>query len=156
MHKHKEECTPFKPFCDIDGFILAYGSELDTSDGQKMLRLSQTLKDASLLVASLMEQHDKDWKHPDPLMKERMALVVRELTYDKLSAEFADDSIPMGATQATLSANGFSEQFGFNASGASGYGGFYVKKHHRTLLGLNDHRVSSIHPSLKGLSYCAW
>ena len=155
MHKHDDECAPFQPFCDIDGFTSAYGSELDTSDGQKMLRLSQTLKDASLLVASLMEQADKDWKTKDPLMKERMALVVRELTYDKLSAEFADDSIPMGATQATLSANGFSEQFGFNASGASGYGGFYVKRHHRILLGLNDHKVKSLHPSMKGLTYHA-
>ena len=134
-------------FCDIDQYQARYGEVDDPA------LLSEALMDASRIIASRLDNSGIDWQDPDEDYAERLMQVTRDMAHRAFSVDTAETSIPFGATQFTTSADGFSEQVGFQGGTGQGYGELYMTKAERLLLGIGRQRIGSIPPVMKGVCH---
>lgn len=136
-----------KAFCDIDQYGRKY-----TYDPADTELLNEFLEDATALIKAELRNagiriNPCDTEYADILMR-----VCRDMTSRALKAEINSDGIPIGTTQHTLSANGYSEQFGWTGTGGDGYGGLYLKNSEKRALGIGNTYIAAVSPDLKGVN----
>jgi len=127
-------------FATIDDYTRRYG-EVDNVE-----LLLETLTDASRKIAAKLDLHGIDYIDPDDDYAERLMQVCRDMAHRAVTSATSATQIPFGATQFTTTADGFSEQVGFQGGETSGYGELYMTKSERELLGITRQRISSLYP----------
>lgn len=128
-----------KQYAEIDDYVRRYG------DPDDILTLDEVLKDATREIDAMLEMHNLKPRR-DEEYKARLMQVCRDMAHRAMQVSTNIQTIPYGATQYTQSADGYSEQFGFNAAGGSGYGELYLTKSEKRLLGIGKQRIGSIAP----------
>ena len=118
-------------FATIEGYEARYG---EVEDEQL---LQQVLDDASRRIRSECRAHAVDTIDPDEEFADCLMQVCRDMAHRVLDVETDKDSeIPLGATNYSTSADGFTKSYGFQSSGGSGFGDLYLTRGEKTLLGL--------------------
>lgn len=130
-----------KQFAESDDYVRRYGD-----DGVDFELLDETLQDATRKIKALLELHNIDYSKPTSDYRERLMQVCRDMAYRAVQAATSDAYIPFGATQFTTSADGFSEQIGFQGGNSSGYGELYITKSEKQLLGIGKQRIGTLSP----------
>lgn len=124
-------------FATIEEYEARYG---EVEDEQL---LQQVLDDATRKIIAECRDHGVDTVDPDDFMAEALAQVCRDMAHRALETENGADAseIPVGATNYSTSADGFSKYYGFQSAGSSGFGDLYITKSEKRLLGLSRMRV---------------
>lgn len=126
-------------YCDIDDYERRYGEVADVEV------LAEILADAEGLVLSTITAHGIDFRHANADYLRLVKQVIRSVAHRVVVAEGRDD-IPLGASQFSQSADGFSEQFGFTSGGSAGFGNVYMTSAEKIMLGIGRQVVASISP----------
>lgn len=132
----------FKPFADIDDFYAVCGIDMSLPAA----RIQAKLLSASLKVASTLENHGYDWveKSKDDFYALKLKDVVCSMAFRALQNETQNSEIPFGATQFSTSADGFSQQVGFQGGSNVSFGELYLSKAEKQLLGLDVQKIGFI------------
>lgn len=121
------------PFCDAKAYEARYG------DPGANVPIDEILMDASRKVAAELDDAGIDWRDPDSEYAGRLQQVTRDMAYRALSNQNVGgmSDFPVGASQFSLGANGFSQSFGYGQGNLSAsFGELYVSRNERKLLGI--------------------
>ena len=114
-------------FASVAQYRLKYGS--DMSDAE----LEVWLGDASDIMAFEMDRAGVDYSAPSEEFATRLCRVCRDMVHRAIGdGSQANASIPFGATQASMSAGGYSESFTIG----NPYGELFLKERERVAIGV--------------------
>lgn len=128
---------PACSYATVDEYETRYG---DVDDREA---LAEVLMDASRLIESELERAGVSFVgDPGPEWASRLMQACRSVAHRAMSASSQD--VPVGATQYSQSAVGYTESYTLG----NPYGEVYLGKAERRMLGLDRQRVFSVRPRI--------
>lgn len=132
-------------FATVDDYRAKYTTDMDDA------RLEAWLEDATGMMSDEMDKAHVDYYEPTDSMAARLMRICRDCVHRAIGdGSDASMGIPMGATQASMAAGGYSESFTMG----NPYGDLFLREPERKALGISRGGVGIAVPSYGRAEAC--